>query len=108
MAGFVIDFDFRKHLERQCAWSKKTFGPGDRTKGVVDHIRKELVEVESKPDDLSEWMDIVILALDGAWRQGASPDDIITALVAKQKKNELRSWPDWRTQPLDKAIEHER
>jgi len=51
-------------------------------------------------------MDIVILALDGAWRQGASPDDIINALVAKQTKNENRVWPDWRTQPLDKAIEH--
>jgi hypothetical protein len=101
-----LEFDFKKHLERQSEWSEKIFGPGDRTKGIVDHIRKELIEVEAKPNDLSEWMDIVILALDGAWRQGASPDDIINALVAKQTKNENRVWPDWRTQPLDKAIEH--
>ena len=101
-----MEFDFKKHLERQSDWSEKIFGPGDRTKGVIDHIRKELIEVEAKPNDLSEWMDIVILALDGAWRQGASPDDIINALVAKQTKNENRVWPDWRTQPLDKAIEH--
>lgn len=101
-----MEFDFKKHLERQSEWSEKIFGPGDRTKGIVDHIRKELIEVEAKPNDLSEWMDIVILALDGAWRQGASPDDIINALVAKQTKNENRVWPDWRTQPLDKAIEH--
>ena len=101
-----MEFDFKKHLERQSEWSEKIFGPGDRTKGIVDHIRKELIEVEAKPNDLSEWMDIVILALDGAWRQSASPDDIINALVAKQTKNENRVWPDWRTQPLDKAIEH--
>ena len=101
-----MEFDFKKHLERQSDWSEKIFGPGDRTKGVIDHIRKELIEVEAKPNDLSEWMDIVILALDGAWRQGASPDDIINALVAKQTKNENREWPDWRTQPLDKAVEH--
>lgn len=101
-----MEFDFKKHLERQSEWSEKIFGPGDRTKGIVDHIRKELIEVEAKPNDLSEWMDIVILALDGAWRQGASPDDIINALVAKQTKNENREWPDWRTQPLDKAVEH--
>jgi len=101
-----LEFDFKKHLERQSEWSEKIFGPGDRTKGIVDHIRKELIEVEAKPNDLSEWMDIVILALDGAWRQGASPDDIINALVAKQTKNENREWPDWRTQPLDKAVEH--
>jgi len=101
-----LEFDFKKHLERQSDWSEKIFGPGDRTKGIVDHIRKELIEVEAKPNDLSEWMDIVILALDGAWRQGASPDDIINALVAKQTKNENREWPDWRTQPLDKAVEH--
>jgi len=101
-----LEFDFKKHLERQSDWSEKIFGPGDRTKGVIDHIRKELIEVEAKPNDLSEWMDIVILALDGAWRQGASPDDIINALVAKQTKNENREWPDWRTQPLDKAVEH--
>ncbi|CEI76891.1 Uncharacterized protein PAE221_02479 [Pseudomonas aeruginosa] len=30
------------------------------------------------------------------------------ALDAKQTKNESRSWPDWRTAPADKAIEHDR
>lgn len=57
---------------------------------------------------LSEWIDVAILALDGAWRAGYSPSEIISALVAKQTKNESRQWPDWRTAPTDKAIEHVR
>ena len=28
-------------------------------------------------------------------------------LTAKRDKNELRNWPDWRTAPEDKAINHE-
>lgn len=101
-------FDFQAHLQRQRDWSERTFGPGDRAKGVVDHIRKELNEIEADPGDLKEWIDVVILGLDGAWRSGATPEQIIAALVAKQTKNEGRNWPDWRTASPDKAIEHVR
>ena len=87
-------------------WSEKTFGPGDRTKGVIDHIRKELAEIEAAPGDLEEWIDVIILAFDGAWRSGASPLQIVEALIAKQAKNEARTWPDWRSLPTDVAIEH--
>lgn len=100
------DFNFYRHLYRQCEWSGKTFGPGSRAQGVVDHIRKELREIEADPTDITEWIDVVILALDGAWRAGAYPDQIIAALVAKQTKNEGRDWPDWRTADPNKAIEH--
>ncbi len=95
-----------QHLTRQRYWSLKTFGPGQRTKGVLDHIRKELREIEADPDDLEEWLDVVILAFDGAWRAGYSPDAIIKMLLTKQFKNERRNWPDWRTAEPDKAIEH--
>ena len=103
-----MPFDIIEHLQRQAEWSARTFGPGPRTAGVLDHIRKECNEVAAKPDDLSEWIDIVILALDGAWRSGATPHQIVEALAAKQAKNEARDWPDWRTQSPDKAIEHDR
>jgi hypothetical protein len=81
-------FDFEAHLVRQRTWSEKTFGPGPRAAGVVDHISKELVEILHNPGDLTEWIDVAILALDGAWRAGYSPEQIIAALVAKQTKNE--------------------
>ena len=104
------DFEFNifAHLRHQREWSERTFGPGRRTAGVCDHIRKELAEVEANPDDAQEWIDVIILALDGAWRAGLSPEQIVGGIIAKQAKNERRQWPDWRTAPLDKAIEHDR
>lgn len=101
-------FDLIGHLERQRAFSERTFGPGIRTAGVVDHIRKELLEIEAKPSDLEEWVDVILLAFDGAWRTGAEPVDIVNAIVLKQMRNERRTWPDWRTAPAGKAIEHDR
>lgn len=96
------------HLHRQVAFSLRTFGPGVRTRGVLDHILKELVEIEAAPLDLEEWIDVAILAFDGALRTGASPEAIVHAMLAKQAKNEARVWPDWRTADPNKAIEHVR
>ncbi len=104
----VRALDLVAHLHRQRAFSERTFGPGARTAGVCDHIRKELAEIESAPADVEEWIDVVLLALDGAWRSGATPEQIATALDAKQTKNERRKWPDWRTVEPGKAIEHDR
>ena len=102
----AIDAD---HLERQRRWSEATFGPGTRLDGVVDHIRKELDEVLT--DDVepsTEWFDVIILGLDGAWRSGWSPQQIIDGLIGKQERNEGRVWPDWRHADPNKAIEHDR
>lgn len=93
------------HLERQRAWSTKTFGPGVRL-GVIDHIEKELDEVREDVTCLEEWVDVIILAFDGAWRAGHEPQAIIDAVKAKQLRNEAREWPDWRTMSADEAIEH--
>lgn len=101
-------FDLVAHLERQREFSLTTFGPGARTEGVTDHISKELNEIRAKPDDLEEWIDVIILGFDGAWRTGATSEQIVAALVAKQTKNEGRQWPDWRTADPDKAVEHVR
>lgn len=101
----VIDYD---HLLRQHLFSIHTFGPGARLAGVLDHIHKELIEVEQDPGDVSEWADVVILAFDGAMRQGHTPHQIIAAIKDKQARNEARTWPDWRNLPTDQAIEHDR
>jgi hypothetical protein len=101
-------FDLVGHLVRQRAFSERTFGPGMRTAGVCDHIRKELTEIASNPADVLEWVDVILLALDGAWRAGFEPHEIAAAIDAKQTKNEARTWPDWRTVDPNKAIEHVR
>lgn len=100
--------DLVKHLHRQRDFSIKTFGPGRRTAGVIDHIRKELKEIEADPTDLGEWVDAILLSLDGAWRAGYTPEQIVAAIEAKQTRNEGRTWPDWRKADPNKAIEHDR
>lgn len=111
--------DLQQHLLRQMAFSRATFGPGDRRAGVCDHIRKELSEVEAEASAgqaAHEWVDVVILALDGLTRAlqaaGYKPrhaaDEAARMILVKQDLNEMRDWPDWRTQPLDRAIEHVR
>lgn len=102
----IKSFDIIDHLQKQKEWSEKTFGPGERSVGVVDHIRKELDEILENPTDLEEWIDVIILGFDGAWRAGYDPWQIMQTMMAKQKKNERREWPDWRTAEPGKAIEH--
>ena len=104
----IISLDLVRHLHRAREFSRRTFGPGARAAGVIAHIRKELVEIEAAPTDLEEWIDVATLAFDGASRAGYSPEEIATALVTKQAKNEARTWPDWRTASPDAPIEHVR
>lgn len=103
-------YDLVAHLLRQRAFSRATFGPGMRTKGIADHIRKELAEIATDPTDVVEWVDVVLLALDGLWRCAEATNTpigiAIGAIEAKLSKNELRQWPDWRFADPDKAIEH--
>lgn len=109
--------DLKQHLLRQMAFSHATFGPGTRTKGVCDHIEKEIEEVFDSGGSSDEWVDVVILALDGLTRQLAycnggrnDPHQVAETackmIVGKQSRNEARDWPDWRTAPEGKAIEH--
>lgn len=94
------------HLENQRRWSIETFGPGNRTDGVIAHIHKELKEIKNDPTDIMEWVDVLILAFDGAWRAGWEPQEIIDAIKLKQDINEHRDWPDWKTFTEGEAIEH--
>lgn len=92
---------------QRAQWSVETFGPGDRYAGVIAHIRKELNEIEAATDDLEEWIDVILLALDGAFRSaGADGCEIVAALVAKHEKNRARRWPDWRTLSPGEVSEH--
>jgi len=99
-------YDLVAHLERQKAFSLRTFGPGYRLDTVVAHIRKELQEVEENPRDVTEWADVMLLAMDGASRAGHSPVTIAQALEAKLTRNEQRQWPDWRKTTPGQVIQH--
>lgn len=82
----------RDYIIRHISWSKSTFGEGDQHKKICNHIEKELDEIRDNPSDLFEWIDVIILALDGAWRAGYTPVQIINALVQKQAINFERKW----------------
>jgi hypothetical protein len=102
-------YDLVQHLKRQKAWSEKAFGPTekvDRTEGVLDHMKKEIKEARINPTDTEEWIDLAMLAFDGAWRNGATPEKIAEVLKRKLEKNEKREWPDWTNADPKKAIEH--
>lgn len=71
-----ISTDLAGLMHRQMQFSIHTFGPIDRQKDIVDHIQKELKEVEAAPHDLEVWIDVALLALDGAWRAGYSPEEV--------------------------------
>jgi len=111
--------DLKQHLIRQMAFSHATFGPGVRREGVINHIKKELVEVEDAGGSAEEWVDVVILALDGLTRHLAFlhsttrrrdpevvADEACKEILYKQALNENRDWPDWRTADEDEPIEH--
>lgn len=111
--------DLKQHLLRQMAFSHATYGPGERRKGVIDHIKKELEEVEAGNGDAAEWVDVVILALDGLTRrlafmtgERADPERVseiaCNMIKGKQSRIEARKYPDWRTADPTKAIEHVR
>lgn len=101
MSSFLTEY-----LQRQKEWSTKTFNPGKRTIGITEHIKKEIEEIRQKPTDVMEWVDIIILALDGYWRAGGDPKDIEVDLHYKQRKNFNRTWPTPTSE--DEAVEHDR
>lgn len=92
------------YVAAQKAWSADTFGPGRRTLGITAHIRKELTEIEADPDDVREWIDVLILAMDGYWRHGGKPEELAEMLGNKQRINFERRWPP--IQREDQPTEH--
>jgi hypothetical protein len=96
----------RDLLTKVIPWSEKVFGPGKRTEGICKHIEEELKEVREKPENVEEWIDVVILALDGAWRAGFTAEQVEAALIAKYEKNFKREWPV--PGPEDEPIFHKK
>lgn len=113
--------NLEQHMRRQMAFSRATYGPGERRKGVCDHIRKEieneiLKDGADAAEAATEFVDLALLSLDGLWRALEAsgieweriPNVAAQMINKKQGRNEQRVWPDWRTMSADKAIEHDR
>lgn len=85
--------DIEAFLNDKNEWSLETFGKGERTEGIISHITSELEEVRETPHDVYEWVDIIFLAMDGAYRAGFDAQDLIEAMERKHEINKNRVWP---------------
>jgi len=100
--------DLLTHLKDQWEFSQKTFGPIEfkNHMGPLNHIRKELIEIEDEPTDPYEWADLILLSFDGAMRANIPPEIIVKAISEKLEINKNRDWPDWRGTDPNDPIEH--
>ncbi len=98
------DLSFKECIQWQKDWATKTFGEGDHALGLTEHIQKEIKEIKENPFDVEEWIDVIILAMEGAWRTGASVSEVSDVFKMKMRKNERRLWPT--ENDPNKAIEH--
>lgn len=102
---------FDDYLRRHLEWGHATFGSpadGRGPLGPLDHLKKETKEIGDDPYDLKEWIDAIILSIDGFLRAGGKPHMLLPMLFQKQGINGERDWPDWRGADPNKAIEHVR
>lgn len=76
----------RQLVEAQREFSVKAFGDHNITSGVHAHLLEEIKEVRLDPQDLTEWADCFILALDGAHRTGTPLAFIATRINELIKK----------------------
>lgn len=169
----VVGLDWTDYLVRHLEWGWATFGTpqdGRGPLGPLDHALKEVEEIQANPTDIVEWVDAIILTIDGYFRAGGdaevlkleriaylasveyqswpsalrdlkdtltklltqpndhelwrhaiflsmvgyvqlnegSTNELLMQLFAKQRKNFNRTWPDWRKQDPNKAVEHVR
>lgn len=100
------DITMAQCITRQRDWALKTFGPGDHSEGLLKHIKKEVIEIMEDTSETEEWVDIIILAIEGAWRTGASPKEVVQWFDMKMSKNERRQWPDIGELSTGVPIEH--
>jgi hypothetical protein len=92
-----------KHAE----WSQKTFGSDlerDWT-GPLNHLKKEIREIEDQPFDREEWADGLLLFLDAARRAGFNAAGLVLAAEYKLSININRIWGEPND---DGSVEHVR
>lgn len=65
-----------KYIADHISWSEATFGDRGNMEYLLRHIEKEIAEVKVHPDNLEEWIDIMILAIEGLWKTGLTAEEI--------------------------------
>lgn len=81
-------------ISKQKKFSNKTFGNPQKCNFKIPllHLKEEIDEVLSNPDDKIEWADCLLLFLDAVQRKGFSIENIIDISHKKLKINKKRVW----------------
>lgn len=98
--------DIRKFIEDYGVFSDKAFGVGKRSVGITEHLKKEINELELDPNDPFEWVDVILLGMDGLRRLGYTPEQITNFLEEKFNINKKRIWPSSKDENL--ALTHKK
>ena len=72
-------FDFVAFLDELLAWSLDKFGTGTMETLFMQRIRRAAAKVTADDKSLDEWVDVILLALDGAMRCGDHGAAVIDA-----------------------------
>lgn len=99
-------YDLIKALKRQFEFSQRVFGAGPKTEQILRHISRQSVDTIARGNPTEEWVDIMILAMDGALRSGSTPYEIAGLLEYKMTVNEAREWPKLEDQVMDEPVHH--
>lgn len=97
LAGYRADAGetpFADFLLRKREWSLRTFGADYPLHKVLAHLHKEIEEIRQEPCDLTEWIDAILLSIDGFWRAGGDLRQLEEMLRTKHAINEWREWPE--------------
>jgi len=76
---------------RMTNWAEDTF-PQRTNHSILTHLRRELDEIEAKPNDIEEWADAILLFMHGLREQGFDIHNLSTALEKKFAINQKRKW----------------
>jgi hypothetical protein len=86
--------ELRQFWNEHAEWSQKTFGLDSvrGPQGPLNHLAKEVKEALAKPNDPSEYADLLLLMFDAARRSGLTFDGLIGAAWGKLDVNKKRQW----------------
>jgi hypothetical protein len=92
----VLQLNWDSYLLRHIEWGWLTFGTpeeGRGPRGPLDHALKEVAEIEASPKDIVEWIDAIILTIDGYFRAKGDPDVLKLNRIQYLATVEHQSWP---------------
>ncbi len=86
-------------------WADSVFGELRPPHGAIAHLRLEVDELATKPFDIWEYADCLMLILDAAGNAGFDADEL---LVFAWEKLEINRARDWGKPDADGVVEHVR